>query len=190
MPGADMRGGCLSLVRAGFLVALLGACDVLAAGNEDPIAQLRKLVDAARDQLAAMREQVNDVDAQLARVAARPALPNDTRARSVFEAGGSHEYSDLKRSATRLADIGNQVLRVTSGCGDESRDVGRDFRAQTRQLQSAINRIGSAKSAAFARMSVDRVRHDVGAAERQLQIVGQISLCVRAGADDQESSSS
>lgn len=184
-----MRRRYLSLLRAGCLVAALAvAADLPAIETQDSVAQLRKFVDEARDQLAAMRSQVDQVDAQVAHAARLPESTNDTRVRSVFGAAGSYEYSDLKRSATRLADIGNHVVRLTSRCGEESRSVGRDFRTHTRRLQSSVNRIGSAGSPGFARMSVEKVRHEIDAVGRQLQIVGQMTLCERPdSAEDSDS---
>lgn len=173
-----MRARCRSLFYGGCLaVALVVATTASAIGSDDSAAVLRPLVGEAQDLVGLARTQIAALDARLTRPTQRTGS-TEISSRSKLE-GNSYEHSELKRTATRLAEIGNEVRAETSHCGEDTRKIGQDFRSRTRQFSSSVSRISTSTSSDFAEMAIPNVERDLNAIQRELQAVASVTGCAR-----------
>jgi hypothetical protein len=180
-----MPSGRRSLIGGACLAIVLATPgQLLAIESDTSNSELRPLVSEARELVAVARQQTADLDMRLSRPAA-------TSGQSAQYGGGgarpsdSYEYSELKRSVTRLVEIGNEVLDLASRCGADSRKIGVDFRTRTRKLSSSLSRVGSS-SMDFARMTLTNVEKDLDAVEQQLQAVSTLPDCSGSDGSDED----
>lgn len=168
-----MRTLIRNLVHATTAAVALAAPSMApAADTRDSSQRLGDLVKEAQEKLSAIRNELDQLDAALNRAQASPSAGLMGGA---FSGGGRAEYSDLLRSTRDLTDIGNRVLSITSKCVEEARPIGVKFRSQSQRLQSSVNHIESASSAAMAQMAIDNIRRDVDVTEDQLQAVAGLA---------------
>ena len=180
-----MRARHRALICSAFLAAALASAAVLAIEADDSSWDLRPLVSEARELVGVARKQTADLDVRLSRSAVMSGASGQYTGSSA-RPSNSYEYSELKRTVTRLGGIGNDVLDRASRCGEDSRKIALDFRSRTRRLSSSLSRVASS-SMDFARMALTDVEKDLDAIEQQLQTVATLSGCPRAeGAGDDE----
>lgn len=179
-----MRAHYRSLAYGWCLAAALVTCTtVLAIEADESSWDLRPLVSEAQELVGVARKQTSDLDMRLSRSAATSGASSQSTGRTA-QPSGSYEYSELRRTVTRLGEIGNEVLDQASRCGEDSRKIAVDFRSRTRKLSSSLSRVASS-STDFARMALTNVEKDVDAIERQLQAVASLTGCSRGDdADD------
>jgi hypothetical protein len=148
---------------------------VAADAPESP-RQIGDLVKSAREQISLIRNELEQVDRDLGSTGnASRSAAGATGAAGAAGAtegfwSGHARYSELKRYAETLADIGNDVARFTSKCVGEAQEVAGKFRSQTSRLRSNVGQLESA-SASMAEMSISKMRRDLDAIENQLQSV-------------------
>lgn len=167
----------LSLIYTGCLIMALataGAAVAVQAPGSTP--ELRALVKEAQEKLALMRQQLKNLDTQLQRNAESLGSAAAIAGPS-FSGYASQDYSDLRRSATRLADIGNDVLHLTASCESDSSKVGSKFKTQTWRLRSSVDRIGSASNTTSARSMIGKIEIDLNSTEEQLQYLTGMEAC-------------
>jgi hypothetical protein len=180
-----MRVGYRSPLCHGLLLATLAASVPASAVEVDESNQdLRPLVSEARELIGEARQQVSNLDARLSRTVAAAGGSGDFSGSSA-RPGNSSEYAELRRSLTRLGEIGNEVLDRASACGAESRKIAADFRTRTRKASSSLSRVASS-SMDFARMALTNVERDLDAIEQQLQAVATLHGCKQGGGADDE----
>lgn len=135
--------------------------------------QLAALVKSAHEQLAQVRNQLDQVQAYIGSSASAHNMGTGDRG-SVLASAGRGEFTDLDRAARSLADVGNQVVNLTDKCGKEAHEVAVKFRSSTQRVRSNISQIESASSA-MAEMSAGKIRRDLDETEQQLQAVAGLS---------------
>jgi hypothetical protein len=158
--------GCLVVVLA--LPPLTLADEPNAAGK-----QLAELVKSAHEQIAEIRNQLDQVEGYLSSSANATGAAGSNRG-GAFATAGRGPFTDLDRAARSLADIGNRVVSFTSKCTDESHDVAVKFRNAAQRVRNGVSQIESGSSA-LAQMSMGKIRHDLEATEQQLQTVAGLS---------------
>jgi len=169
-----MRAHCRSLFYGGGLAAALAvSATVFAIGSDGSATELGPLVSEAQELVGLARRQIAALDARLTRPTQRT-NSTEISSRSKIE-GSSYEHSELKRTATRLAEIGNEVRDETSQCSEDTRKVGLDFRSRTRQFSTAVSRIST--SSDLASMAIPKVERDLDAIQRELQAVASVTGC-------------
>ena len=172
-----MRARHRALICSAFLAAALASAAAFAIETDSSSWDLRPLVSEARELMGVARKQTADLDMRLSRSAATSG-PSGQYSGAAARPSSSYEYSELKRTVTRLGEIGNDVLDRASRCGDDSRKIALDFRSRTRKLSSSLSRVASS-SMNFARMTLTNVERDLDAIEQQLQAVATLSGCPR-----------
>jgi hypothetical protein len=134
--------------------------------------QLAALVKTAHEQLAEVRNQLDQAEAYLGNASARGAAGGNRG--SVLASAGRGEFTDLDRAARNLADVGNQVVSLVGKCGSESHEVAAKFRSYTQSVRSGVSQIESGSST-MIEMSTSKIRRDIDATEQQLQSVAGLS---------------
>jgi hypothetical protein len=160
---------------AGFGCLVLALALSTAAPAGEPVEfskQLAALVKSAHEQLAEVRNRLDQVEAYLGSGSAHGAAGGNRG--SVLATAGRGEFTDLERAARNLADVGNQVVSLAGKCGSESHEVAAKFRSYTQRISSGISQIESGSSA-MMEMSTSKIRRDLDATEQQLQSVAGLS---------------
>ncbi|HJS21379.1 MAG TPA: hypothetical protein VJ764_01885 [Steroidobacteraceae bacterium] len=140
---------------------------------------LQSLVAEVRQLLPVISGQMRDLRYALAR--ADQSTSDSSRLFS-----GSYEYRELKRSATRMTEIGNNVYALTSRCGADGQKVGADFKSRVRRLNTHVNRIDSSSTPTFARMAIDDLERDLEEIAGSLQAVAGVPECSPEADDGDE----
>jgi hypothetical protein len=167
---------------ASLAVALATSAAVLAIEADESRWDLSPLVSEARELVGVARQQAARLDERLSGAAPTTGAYGDFGG-SFARPGSSNEYSELRRTVTRLGEIGNEVVYRVSPCGGDSRKIAADFRSRTRRLTSSLSRVASS-SMEFASMMLADVEKELGAVEQQLQAVATLRGCKRG--DDAE----
>lgn len=163
-----------NLRRALLCVSCFAAANVPAAlfaiESQQSSAGLQRLVSETRELLPVIRGQMRDLRYAMGRV-------DQTSGDASMRFTGSYEYRELKRSASRLAEIGNSVYSLTSLCGTDGKKVGTDFRGRVRRFSTHVNRVDSSSTPAFARMAIDDLERDLEEIAGSLQSVAAVPEC-------------
>jgi hypothetical protein len=163
-----------NLRRALLLASCFAAANVPAAlfaiESQQSSAGLQQLVTETRELLPVILGQMRDLRNALGRV-------NQTSGDASMMFTGSYEYRELKRSASRLAEIGNSVYSLTAHCGADGKKVGTDFKGRVRRFSTHVNRINSSSTPAFARMAIDDLERDLQEIAGSLQSVAAMPEC-------------
>jgi hypothetical protein len=159
-----------SLLLASCLTAAIAPVTLLAIEADQSSAELQSLVAETRELLPIAQGQVRDLRYAMAR--AEQTTGDTSRMFS-----GSYEYRELKRTASRLTEIGNSVYTVASRCGDDGKKVGNDFKSSVRRLNTHVNRVASSSSATLARMATEDLEGDLQEIAGKLQTVAGVSGC-------------
>ena len=171
-----MRAHCRSLFYGGGLAAaLVVSATVFAIGSDGSATELGPLVSEAQELVGLARRQIAALDARLTRPTQRT-NSTEISSRSKIE-GSSYEHSELKRTAMRLAEIGDEVRAETSQCSEDTRKIGQDFRSRTRKFSSSVSQISSSTSSDLAAMAISKVERDLDAIQRELQAVASVTGC-------------
>lgn len=153
-----MRLARRSLLLACFLAAVGIPLAALAIEAQKSSPGIQQLVNEARELLPITQTQINDMYYALQR-----AVRDTGDTSRMFS--NSFEYRELKRSATRFTEIGNDVFTRASRCGADGKKIAQDFKSRVRRFSTGVNRIASSSTPTFARQAV----HDL---ERDLQDIG------------------
>ena len=174
-----------SLIGGSLTAALAVATATFAIESDQTNWDLRPLVNEARELVGMARQQTVALDTRLRRGGGVGAAEGQYGG-SPSAPGGSFEYTELKRSATRLAELGNEILDKASHCGEEARKIALKFRSRTQRFASSVRGLANASSASFASMSIGKVEKDLDSIEQSLPEVGSLSGCSKDSGDDEE----
>lgn len=173
-----------SLMVGGSLTAALAvATAAFAIESESSNFDLRPLVSEARELIGVAHQQTSALDARLARGAGMSTSAPSGRAG--LDTGGSYEYNELKRTATRFSELGNEILDKASHCGEDSRKIALNFRKRTQRFASSVRSVATG-SQDFVRMTVSRLDGDIDGIEQALQGVASLSGCSKDSGDDEQ----
>jgi hypothetical protein len=166
---------CGSCFTAAIMPAVLFAIEAQQSSQG-----LQQLVAETRELLPVIRGQMRDLRYVMAQ-------QNQTSGDASMRFTGGYEYRELKRSASRLTEIGTSVYALTSRCGDDGKKVGTDFKGRVRRFNTHVNRIDSSSTPSFARMAIDDLERDLEEIAGSLQSVAAVPECsAAADADDEE----
>ena len=173
--------------RSLLLVFCLAAANVpaplLAIEAQGSSPKLQRLVAEARELLPVIRKQVSDLSYAMG----GPEQPQTRDAGGMFTR--SFEYRDLKRSAGRMTEIGNNVYTLASRCGADGKEVANSFRSSVRRLNTHVNSIESSSSPTLARTAIDDLDRDLQEIAARLQQVASVPECSPDSADDEKAAS-
>jgi hypothetical protein len=172
------------MVGGSLTAALAVATAAFAIESESSNWDLRPQVTEARELIGVAHQQARALDAHLARGAGMSTSATAASGRGL-DTGGSYEYNELKRTATRFSELGNEILDKASHCGEDSRKVALNFRKRTQRFASSVRSVATG-SADFARMAVSRLDGDIDGIEQALQGVASLPGCSKDSGDDGE----
>jgi archaellum component FlaC len=174
------------LRRSLLLVTCFAAASLPASLNaievEESSQQLQSLIAEVRELLPVIHGQLRDLRYTMQR--AEQSTGDPSRALD-----SSYEYRELKRSTSRMTEIGNSVYTLTSRCGADGKKVGSDFKSSVRRLNTHVNRIASSSTPTFARHATDDLEGDLEEIAGKLPSLAAVPECTPESADDEESSS-
>src|SRR5262245_32945194 len=136
----SMRATRRSLLLAFCLAAANVPAPLHAIEAQDSAPQLQRLVAEARDLITVIHTQKQDVRNMMG----RPEQPPPGDPTRMFS--NSFEYRELRRSAGRMTEIGNDVYKLASRCGADGKQVADGFKSSVRRLNTHVNRIESSSS--------------------------------------------
>lgn len=166
-----------SLQLACLLAAAGAPLAVSAIEAQNSSQGIQQLVSEARELLPITRSQINDLYYALQR-----AVQNTGDTSRMFS--NSYEYRELKRSATRFTEIGNNLYTLASRCGADGKKIGTDFKSRVRRLSTDVNRIASSSTPTLTRQAVDNLERDLQDISGMLPAVAGIPDC-SAESDDE-----
>ena len=151
---------CMRVTRRSLLLVFcLAAANVpaplRAIEAQKSAPRLQQLVAEARQLISVIRTQKEDVRNLLG----RPEQPSTVDPTRMFS--NSFEYRELKRSASRMTEIGNAVYKLASRCGADGKTVADNFKTGVRHLNTHVNRIASSSSPTTARIAIDDIDRDL-----------------------------
>jgi len=173
------------MIGGSLAAALAVATAAFAIEADQSNFDLRPLIREVQELVGVARQQTAALDARLARGAATGTGATEYGGRAL-DTGGSYEYSELKRTATRFSELGNEILDQASHCGEDARKIALNFRKRTQRFASSVRGVATASSPAFARMSVSKLDGELDAIEQTLQGVVSLSGCSEDSGDDEE----
>ena len=165
-----MRGLRRLLLRVSCFAAAIIPAALFAIEAQQSSQQLQQLVAETRELLPVIRGQMRDLRYVMGQ-------QNQTSGDASMRFTGGYEYRELKRSASRLTDIGNSVYGLTSRCGDDGKKVGGDFKNRVRRFNTHVNRIDSSSTPSFARLAIDDLERDLDEITASLQSVAAVPEC-------------
>jgi hypothetical protein len=173
--------------RSLLLVFCLAAANVpaplRAIEAQQSAPRLQRLVAEARQLVTVIRTQKEDVR----NLMGRPEQPPSGDPTRMFS--NSFEYRELKRSASRMTEIGNSIYTLASRCGADGKTVADNFKTGARHLNTHVNRIASSSSPTTARIAIDDIDRDLEEIAGNLQHVANVPECSPDSADDEKDAS-